>query len=91
MLPSGPEWKCKPWTTNIPTKTKVELFYRDPLKCIQSLLHHPLLSDHIHFTPMRLFEAATKTMRTYTEWMTGDVAWSMQVQFSTFPIILDSG
>lgn len=79
MLPSGPEWKCKPWTTNVPTRKKVDLFYRNALECIQSLLHDPLLNDHIQFTPMRLFETATKTMRVYTEWMTGNVAWSMQV------------
>ncbi|KAF9455364.1 hypothetical protein BDZ94DRAFT_1316309 [Collybia nuda] len=78
MLPKGPEWLCKPWKTNVPTKTSTQLFYRDPLECIQSLLHHPLLKDHMHFTPLRVFETAAKTMRVYNEWMTGDVAWQMQ-------------
>lgn len=87
MLPKGPEWLCKPWMTNVPTKTPIQLFYRDPLECIQSLLHHPLLKDHMHFTPMRVFETAAKTMRVYSEWMTGDVAWQMQVR-SLFDFIL---
>ncbi|KAF9455154.1 hypothetical protein BDZ94DRAFT_1180573, partial [Collybia nuda] len=67
ILPRGPEWKCLPIRTKIPTKTEPELFYRDPLECIQSLLHHPLVTDSIQFTPMRIFETASKTMRIYTE------------------------
>jgi hypothetical protein len=80
MLPKGPEWKCIPWTTNVPTKTKIHLYYGDPLECIQSLLHRLLMKDYIHFRPLRVFKTAAKTMQMYTEWMTSDVAWSMQVQ-----------
>src|SRR5215469_233048 len=79
MLPRGPEWKCKPWTTVYPTKKPISLFYRDPLTCIQSILYNPLIKDFISFTPFRLYESATKAMRIYTEWLSGDVAWSMQV------------
>lgn len=81
MLPQGPEWKCKPWTTHFPTKSKIQLFYRDPLACLQAILHNPLFKDHLSFQPMRLFKTAAKVMRIYTEWMTGDAAWSMQVRF----------
>ncbi|RDB15504.1 hypothetical protein Hypma_004161 [Hypsizygus marmoreus] len=80
LLPKGPEWKCKPRTTNVPTKSKIHLFYRNPLECIQSLLHHPLMKDHIKYTPFRLFKTAEKAMRIYTEWLSGDVAWEMQEQ-----------
>src|SRR5882762_1466050 len=79
MLPTGPEWRCKSWATACPTKRPLHLFYRDPLECIQSILFNPLVKDSIEFTPFRLYESATKAMRLYTEWLSGDVAWSMQV------------
>jgi hypothetical protein len=84
MLPAGPLWKCKPWTTSHPTKSPVQLFYRDPLECIESLLNSPLSADDIEFTPYQLYRTAEKSIRVYSEWLSGDVAWSMQVcGFST--------
>jgi hypothetical protein len=80
ILPKGPEWKCKPWTTNSPTKTKVSLYYHNALECLQSLFQSPLMKDHLNLTPMRIFTTVAKMMRVYTEWRSGDVAWSMQVQ-----------
>ena len=79
MLPKGPEWQCKPCNSPYPTKKKVDLFYRDPLECIKSILSNPLVNDHIKFTPFRIYESAVNAMRIYTEWLSGDVAWSMQV------------
>jgi hypothetical protein len=84
MLPKGPEWRCKPWETAYPTKKPLHLYYRDPLECIQSILYHPLVKDYINLSPFRLYESAAKTMRFYTEWLSGDVAWSMQVGFFFF-------
>ena len=82
MLPKGPEWRCKPWETTYPMKKPLHLYYRDPLECIQSILYHPLVKDFIRLSPFRLYESAAKAMRFYTEWLSGDVAWSMQVGFS---------
>jgi hypothetical protein len=81
LLPKGPVWQCKVLKTVTvhPTKKKLTLFYRDPLECIQSILHSPLMKDHIEFKPLRIFESASRAMRIYTEWLTGDAAWSMQV------------
>ena len=79
MLPKGPEWRCKPWETAHATKKPLHLYYRNPLECIQSILYHPLVKDFIRFNPFHLYESATKAMRLYTEWLSGDVAWSMQV------------
>jgi hypothetical protein len=79
MLPKGPAWQCKVWNTVYPTKKKLTLFYRDPLECIQSILHSPLMKDYIKFKPLRIFESASRAMRIYTEWLTGNAAWSMQV------------
>jgi hypothetical protein len=81
LLPKGPVWQCKVWKTIYPTKKKLTLFYRDPLECIQSIwiLHNPLMKDHIELKPLRIFESASRAMRIYTEWLTGNAAWSMQV------------
>lgn len=79
MLPKGPEWQCKLWNTVYPTKKNYTLFYRDPLECIQSILYNPLMKDYIRFKPLRIFETASRAMRIYTEWLTGNAAWSMQV------------
>ncbi|KAH9174836.1 hypothetical protein EDB89DRAFT_1904388 [Lactarius sanguifluus] len=78
MLPKGPEWRYKPCDSPYPTKKDVALFYRNPLKCIQSVLSNPLVNDYIAFTPFHVYESAVSTMQIYTEWLTGDVAWSMQ-------------
>lgn len=80
MLPKGPEWRYKPCDSPYPTKKDVALFYRDPLECIQSILSNPLVNDYIGFTPFRVYESAVSAMRIYTEWLSGDVAWSLQSQ-----------
>ncbi|KAI0245041.1 hypothetical protein BJV78DRAFT_1104999, partial [Lactifluus subvellereus] len=46
MLPKGPEWKCKPWMTEDPTKKEISLYYHNPVDCIRSLMSSPLLKDH---------------------------------------------
>ena len=81
MLPPGPKWQCTPWTTTYPTKVPLKLFHRDPVDCIQSILHSPLMKDSIHLSPLRVFKTAEKIMRVYGQWMTGDVAWAMQVRY----------
>ncbi|KAJ6463763.1 hypothetical protein DFH09DRAFT_1254651 [Mycena vulgaris] len=45
-----------------------------------SLLQNPLIQDHIHYTPFRLFTTAAWTMRVYTKWLSSNVAWEMQEQ-----------
>ncbi|PPQ98093.1 hypothetical protein CVT26_003263 [Gymnopilus dilepis] len=78
MLPTGPAWKSMPITPLYPTKNPLTLFFRDPLECLQALLHNPLLKDSLQLTPFRLYESAGKVMRFFTEWLSGDAAWSMQ-------------
>ncbi|KAJ7030184.1 hypothetical protein C8F04DRAFT_1211785 [Mycena alexandri] len=80
ILPKGPEWKAILWRTEYPTKSPLTLYYRDPLECLQYLLSNPLIQDHIHFTPFRLWANSDKLMRIYTEWLSGDVAWNMQAR-----------
>jgi hypothetical protein len=79
MLPPGPQWKCQPWETVYPTKIPVKLYYRDAIECLESLFGNPLFADALQFAPFRLFKTAQKLVRVYNEWMSGNVAWEMQV------------
>lgn len=78
ILPKGPQWKAESWKALSPVKRPLTLFYRDPVELLESLLQNPLIQDHIHYTPFRLFTTAAQTMRVYTEWLSGNVAWEMQ-------------
>jgi hypothetical protein len=77
----GLRWISKKINPESPTKNNIILYYRDPLLCLQYLMHSPLVQDHISFSPFKLYENATKTMRIYTEWLSGDQAWNIQVNF----------
>jgi len=79
VLPKGPEWNCLPITPVYPTKNKINLFYRNPIECLEMLMQNPLLADQLEFTPFHVFRTAEKTMYIYTEWLSGDTAWSIQV------------
>jgi hypothetical protein len=87
MLPKGPKWMCKPLATVHPTKKPVNLFYRDGIECVESLLNNPLLADHISFTPLQVFKNAEKLVRIYSEWRTGLAAWEMQVSSKVLVIM----
>lgn len=52
------------------------------MECLQALLHNPTFTDSIDFTPYRVFTTAQRLVRVYGEWMSGDVAWEMQLSIS---------
>jgi hypothetical protein len=80
MLPSGPRWKYEDIITDVPTKRTLRLFYRDPIKCLQSLLSNPHLADHIDFNCRKVYESVDKDSRVYNSFMTGDHSWYLQVR-----------
>lgn len=80
MLPRGPQWKCKPWAVDHPTKHPIKLFYRDPIECLRALFGNPLFADSMHYTPFREFETTAQLVRVYEEWMSGSAAWDIQVR-----------
>lgn len=43
-------------------------------------MQSPLVKDHIQFKPFQIFRSAERLMRVFTEWLSGDTAWNMQVQ-----------
>ena len=79
MLPSGPQWSYKTVPTLAPTKDDVILYFRDPIECLKSLFSNPLYHEHIDLVPYRCYTSAKKANRVYDEWMSGDVAWTIQV------------
>ncbi len=51
ILPQGPLWKSEAWNTTFPTKFGLHLYYRDPIDCLQAIMHNPLVTNHIQFHP----------------------------------------
>ena len=82
MLPKVPNWKSKKITLpGYATREPMCLFFRDALDCVEYLFGNPLFAGHMDFSPTRLYRDAEQTIRIYSEWMTGDIAWNMQVCF----------
>ncbi|KAG1857798.1 hypothetical protein F4604DRAFT_1536272, partial [Suillus subluteus] len=78
MLPSPPQWKYQIVPTEFPTTKTLQIFYRDPIKCLQSLLSHPMLADSFDFIPRKVYAEAEHAVRVYYGFMTGDRAWELQ-------------
>ncbi|KAG1768243.1 hypothetical protein EV702DRAFT_979542, partial [Suillus placidus] len=87
-LPPGPRWKSQVIRTSHTTKSPVILYWRDPLECISNLFNHPLFHNHMDFTSHKIYTTAQKLSRVYTEWMTADHAWEMQLVLPPGAILL---
>jgi len=74
------------YTPQHPTKRPIALFYRDPIKCLQSLLSHPFFERHIDFVPRKVWSTAAQLSRVYDEWLTGEHAWNLQASPSALNI-----
>jgi hypothetical protein len=93
LLPKVPDWKVKKvGIMGYATREPTFLFYRDSLDCVEYLLGNPLFADSMDFCPVRLYQDAEQTVRVYTEWLTGNAAWEMQVCYfhtsSSLPILI---
>ncbi|KAI5986479.1 hypothetical protein EDD15DRAFT_2373187 [Pisolithus albus] len=80
LLPGGPRWKVQELHTSHPTKRPVLLYWRDSLELVQSLLNNPGFRNAMDLSPFHLYDSAERLYRVYTEWMSGEDAWSMQSQ-----------
>ncbi|KAH0838793.1 hypothetical protein J3R83DRAFT_7187 [Lanmaoa asiatica] len=67
VLPSGPAWLCEIMEPECPTKQLIQFFCCRPLECLQSLLSHPLLAQHISFVPCQVWTSAAKICHIYEE------------------------
>ncbi|KAI6036728.1 hypothetical protein BKA83DRAFT_4120416 [Pisolithus microcarpus] len=63
MLPPGPCWQSWVLQPQNLTKQVTMLFYCDPIKCLQSLLSHPLFEPHISFIPRKVWSMAAQISR----------------------------
>jgi hypothetical protein len=59
--------------------TSVDLYHRDPIMAIQSLLDRPTLREHMDFIPRKVWTDEDQSTRVYNEIMTGEWAWRTQV------------
>ncbi|KAG2111210.1 uncharacterized protein F5147DRAFT_771940 [Suillus discolor] len=80
LLPSVLKWQYHVILTTHPTKKPLHLYWRDPLDCIELLFSHLLFANKIDLTPQHVYDTAECTVQIYSEWVTGDTAWSMQSQ-----------
>ncbi|KAG2068280.1 hypothetical protein BDR04DRAFT_1025054, partial [Suillus decipiens] len=75
MLPSGPTWKCQTIPSIHPTKSPIQLFWRNPMECLESLFSNPLFHDKLDFIPHHIYKTAEQLLYVYSEWLTGDSTW----------------
>ncbi|KAG6823314.1 hypothetical protein H0H92_010626, partial [Tricholoma furcatifolium] len=103
ILPRGPEWICDVFeiTGNLEDvegkklTQQVELWRRDPIKCIAELLEDPLIGENNAYKPCRVFrKSAGKRVREYSQANTSDRWWELQKKLppgaTVVPVILSS-
>ncbi|KAG0700786.1 hypothetical protein DFH29DRAFT_982960 [Suillus ampliporus] len=90
MLPKGPSWKCQMIPSLHRTKNPIQLFWRDPVECLETLFSNPLFHDKLDFVPHRVYKTAAWLTRVYSEWLMGDSAWEFQSQVPRGTTILDT-
>ena len=79
-LPKVPAWKMQDISlTSYKTAKPIVLFYRDPLECIQALLRNPTFEGKWTFSARRVYDDSSQQNHVYSDWMSGDRAWSAQV------------
>ena len=87
LFRSGVAWKCKELQQtgdlqdaqgNLLTET-LEVWYRDPVKCVQELLGNPMFKNQLAYAPHRLYRDAAGQIRHMDEMWTADWWWDIQV------------
>jgi hypothetical protein len=86
-LPEKPGWTCK--TVKVigdvigadgrPATKCIELWFQDPLECVQGLIGNLTFQENLSYAPQKVFTAGSGTTRIYDEVWTGDWWWTMQV------------
>lgn len=83
LLPSPPQWRSRRVVVAGGLTAKpLTFFYRDGLECFKHLFGNPLFSEHMQYVSQRLWASAERSCRVYTEIMTGDLVWDVQVRAS---------
>jgi len=87
-LPAKPKWKCEAIEVkgNVigadgePVTEIVELWFRDPIECIQGLIGNPMFRENVSYVPQKVFMSGSGMTRIYDEAWTGDWWWTTQVR-----------
>ena len=91
LLPTGPDWICelvkvvgdRTGEDGQPIIEEVELWRRDPVEIIQSLIANPMFKDEIAYEPEKVYKDNRGKIRVYDEMWTGDWWWDTQVRKPT--------
>ncbi|KAN0103980.1 hypothetical protein V8E52_011444, partial [Russula decolorans] len=71
---------AKPGADGEPVTESVELWFRDPIECIQGLIGNSKFRENMSYVPQKVFTSGSGTTRIYDEAWTGDWWWTMQEQ-----------
>ena len=63
-----------------PVIESVDLWFQDPVECVQALIGNPTFREHLSYVPQKVFTSKSGTTRIYDEAWTEDWWWSMQVR-----------
>ncbi|KIL58543.1 hypothetical protein M378DRAFT_86367 [Amanita muscaria Koide BX008] len=85
-LPQGPEWSCEMFEVvgnelgdnGQPKIEKLELWKRDPVKCVKELIGNPMFKSYMTYAPYRAYENEDGSNRCWDEMATANWWWDMQ-------------
>ena len=81
-LPQPPRWLATEVTIEGgTTKDPIILYYRDGLECFKYLFSHPIFQGCMDFAPQHHWDSEERSTRLYSDIMTGDFVWDIQVRF----------
>ncbi|KAH9950697.1 hypothetical protein B0H21DRAFT_776616 [Amylocystis lapponica] len=103
-LPQGPGWSCEPWDVTgdlldeegKPMVETLELWKRNPVKCVKELIGNPAFREAIKYVPEKLYAHAGMRSedRIFDEMWTGNWWWDTQIKLppdaTIAPIIISS-
>jgi len=79
-LPTGPEWKCSIVDVagdrlddeGNTMREELELWHRDPIDCVKSLIGNPAFRDFISYVPEHVYVDDEGRVRVFDEMWTGN-------------------
>ncbi|KAJ6585887.1 hypothetical protein B0H19DRAFT_1060069 [Mycena capillaripes] len=106
-LPGGVKWHCKivdtkgdlPDLDKDPTgatmrREQVELWFRDPVECVEELIGNPAFRDAMRYAPEKLYQDKKETIEVVNEMWTASWWWEIQKRLppgaTVAPLILSS-
>jgi hypothetical protein len=86
-LPTAPGWTCEMITVigdrlgedGQPKVEEVELWKRDAVELVQSLISNPLFKHEIAYQPEKVYRDKSGKIHVYDEMWTGEWWWETQV------------